>query len=88
VRKSSRYKTRDKELPVQTALVPVGGEAVAVYSDVMKSHAGTVDGKACVSKSKVLVLQQELEANMGAMGQGKQTVVFRLQEEIDGQSAL
>ena len=54
----------------------LNGEAVSVYSNVMRSHLGTADGKVWISKTKGLVLQQEVEVDMGARGKGKQTIVF------------
>jgi hypothetical protein len=42
----------------------------------MRSHLGTADGKVWISKTKGLVLQQEVEVDMGARGKGKQTIVF------------
>jgi hypothetical protein len=54
----------------------LNGEAVSVYSDLMKSRPGTADGKVWISKTKGLVLQQEVEVDMGAKGKGKQTIVF------------
>jgi hypothetical protein len=54
----------------------LNGEAVSVYSNVMKSHLVTADGKVWISKTKGLVLQQEVEVDMGAGGKGKQTIVF------------
>jgi hypothetical protein len=54
----------------------LNGEAVSVYSDVMKSHSGTADGKVWISKNRGLVLQQEVAVDMGAKGKGKQSIVF------------
>ncbi|MGC1617779.1 MAG: hypothetical protein WA765_04760 [Candidatus Acidiferrum sp.] len=54
----------------------LNGEAVGVYSEVMKSRLGIADGKLWISKTKGLVLQQEVEVDMGAKGKGKQTIVF------------
>ena len=54
----------------------LNGEAVSVYSDVMKSQAGTADAKVWISKAKGLILRQEVEADMGAKGKGKQTITF------------
>jgi hypothetical protein len=54
----------------------LNGEATSVYSDVMKSRAGIADGKLWISKTKGLVLQQEVEVDMGAKGKGKQTILF------------
>ena len=54
----------------------LSGEAANVYSDVMKAHLGIADGKVWISKTKGLVLHQEVEVDMGAQGKGKQTIVF------------
>jgi len=54
----------------------LSGEAASVYGDVMKSRLGIADGKLWISKTKGLVLQQEVEVDMGAKGKGKQTIVF------------
>jgi hypothetical protein len=54
----------------------LNGEATSVYSDLMKSRAGTADGKVWISKSKGLILQQDVEVDMGAKGKGKQTILF------------
>jgi len=54
----------------------LNGEAASVYSDVMKARVGIADGKVWISKTKGLVLQQEVEVDMGAKGKGKQTIVF------------
>src|SRR6202011_6201276 len=54
----------------------LSGEAVSVYSDVMKSHLGIADGKVWISKIRGLVLQQEVEVDLGTKGKGKQTIVF------------
>jgi hypothetical protein len=58
----------------------LNGEATSVYSDVMKSAAGTADAKVWVSKAKGLILQQDVEVDMGAKGKGKQTMVFAYQK--------
>jgi hypothetical protein len=60
------------------------GEAVSVYSDVMKSRLGIADSKVWISKTNGLVLQREVEVDMGAKGKGKQTIVFDYKKEIDG----
>lgn len=52
------------------------GEAASVYRDLMKSHAGTADGTVWISKSRGLVLQQEVNVDMGAKGKGKQVITF------------
>jgi hypothetical protein len=54
----------------------LNGEAASVYSEVMKARAGTADGRIWISKSRGLVLQQEVEVDMGARGKGKQTITF------------
>ncbi len=54
----------------------LSGEATSVYSDVMKSRLGIADGKLWISKTKGLVLQQQVEVDMGAKGKGKQTILF------------
>ena len=54
----------------------LNGEAASVYSDVMKARAGTADGKVWISKTKGLILQQEVEVDMGPKGKGKQTIQF------------
>ena len=54
----------------------LSGEATSVYIDVMKSRPGIADGKLWISKNKGLVLQQEVEVDMGAKGKGKQTILF------------
>ncbi len=54
----------------------LSGEATSVYSDVMKSHLGIADGKVWISKTRGMVLQQEVEVDMGAKGKGKQSIVF------------
>jgi len=50
--------------------------AMSVYSDVMKSKPGTADGKVWISKARGLILQQDVEVDMGAKGKGKQTMLF------------
>lgn len=52
------------------------GEAASVYRDLMKSHTGTADGTVWISKSRGVVLQQEVNVDMGAKGKGKQVIVF------------
>jgi hypothetical protein len=59
----------------------LNGEAVSVYSDVMKSHPGTADGKVWISKNSGLVLQQEVEVDMGVEGKGKQSIVFNYKKK-------
>ncbi len=54
----------------------LNGGAASVYSDVMKSRPGIADGKVWISKNKGLILQQEMEVDMGAKGKGKQTILF------------
>jgi hypothetical protein len=66
------YTESCKLLPEET----LSGEAASVYSDVMKSRLGIADGKLWISRTKGLVLQQEVEVDMGAKGKGKQTIVF------------
>lgn len=59
----------------------LNGEAASVYSDIMKSHGQTADGKVWISKSQGLILQQEVEVDMGAKGKGKQTLVFNYKKK-------
>jgi hypothetical protein len=54
----------------------LNGEATSVYSEVMKAHAGTGDGKIWISKSQGLVLQQDVNFDMGAQGKGEQIITF------------
>jgi hypothetical protein len=58
----------------------LNGESASVYSDVMKSRAGIADGKVWISKTKGVILQQEVEVDMGAKGKGKQTMLFAYQK--------
>jgi hypothetical protein len=54
----------------------LNGEATSLYSDVMKSQAGTAAAKVWISKSKGMILQQDVDVDMGAKGKGKQTILF------------
>jgi hypothetical protein len=54
----------------------LNGEAASVYREVMKAHSGTADGKIWISKSGGLVLQQDVNVEMGAQGKGEQIITF------------
>jgi hypothetical protein len=57
------------------------GEAATVYSDVMKAPSGTANGTVWISKSGGLILQQEVNVDMGAKGKGSQTITFNYKKK-------
>ena len=54
----------------------LNGEAATIYSEVMKAHAGTADGKVWISKAQGLVLKQDVIVDMSGKGKGEQIITF------------
>jgi hypothetical protein len=54
----------------------LNGEATSVYSEVMKSSAATADGKIWISKTRGLILQQDVNVDMNGKGKGEQIITF------------
>jgi hypothetical protein len=54
----------------------LGGEPVAVYSEVFKSKSGQAEGVMWISKKDNIVVRQDVDADMGAQGKGHQSIRF------------
>jgi hypothetical protein len=59
----------------------VNGEPASVYSSTMKAKAGVADAKVWISKKAGLVLQQEVDVDMGAKGKGHQSMKFEYKKK-------
>ena len=59
----------------------MNGEPAQVYSDEFKSKAGQAHGTVWISKKSGATLRQDVDVDMGAAGQGHQSITFEYKKK-------